>query len=142
MEKLSYILVVFLLFTINCAGQNKHKTDNIRKDSTSVLSNYKFKNFNQEFPFMQKQNFLPKDNFLLYYDPRIYYSINTQSNFVYFNRDFRLSNDPLYYYKNNLTQLLAIRYADYNKYDIGIIGGYLGMSRKAFAIILAILSIK
>ena len=142
MEKLSYILVVFLLFTINCVGQNKHKKDNIRMDSTSVLSNNKFKNYNQEFPFMQKQNLLPKDNFLLYYDPRIYYKINTQSNFVYFNRDFRLSNDPLYYYKNNLTQLLAIRYADYNKYDIGIIGGYLGMSRKAFAIILAILSIK
>ncbi len=142
MEKLFCIAGVFLCFTVNCFGQIRHKTNFRGKDSTVVPSINKFEKQNYEYPFLQKENLSPEDNFLLYYNPKIYFELNTQMSTMLLSRNLRLTNDPLYYYKKNMTRLLTLRYADYNKYDLGIIGRYLGLSRKAFAIILAILSIK
>ncbi len=142
MEKLFFIAVIFLLFVPSCFGQTKHKTNFKGKDSTAASTIINFEKQNYEFPFLQKENLLPEDNFLLYYNPKIYFELNTQLSAMLLSRNLRLINDALYYYKKNMTKLLALRYADYNKYDLGIIGRYLGLSKKAFAIILAILSLK
>ncbi len=142
MEKLFCVAAVFLLFTYNCFGQNKHKTIFNGKDSTTVQSINKFEPLNHESPFLQKENLLPKENYLLYYNPEIYYELNTQPGTKFLSGNLSLTNDALYYYKKNLTKLLTIRYAEYNKYDLGVICRYLGLSKKAFAIILAVLSPK
>ena len=49
------------------------------------------------------------------------------------------SEVELAYFKESFNQLMEIAKKDYNKYDLGEIGRYLGISRKFLAIILAIL---
>ncbi len=141
MEKLFFVASVFILFTISGFAQKKNEKMFKRRDSTAVQSN-NFENHFHEFNYLPEESLYPGGNFLMYYNPNIYNMLRTEAGLTPLYKNLSLSNDPLYYYKDHLTKLLAIRYADYNKYDLGVISRYLGMSRKAFAIILAILSLK
>ena len=120
MEKLFFVASVFILFTISGFAQKKNEKMFKRRDSTAVQSN-NFENHFHEFNYLPEESLYPGGNFLMYYNPNIYNMLRTEAGLTPLYKNLSLSNDPLYYYKDHLTKLLAIRYADYNKYDLGVI---------------------
>jgi len=53
----------------------------------------------------------------------------------------QISSDKLASFKNSWTRLMELEYKESTKYDLGKVGKYLGISKKVFAIVLAILSL-
>ena len=51
------------------------------------------------------------------------------------------SEDELTYFKETFQQLMEIAKKNNYKYDLGVVGRYLGISRNILAIILAIISV-
>ncbi len=134
-----YIAAVFLMFTLSCFGQNMPAKKAARRDSAStnnILENQRLK-----LELMPGENLYPGYN-SLNYNPEIYYKLNKQPVFLSLHHIPGLMQDPLANYKRYMSDLLAIEYKDFNKYDLGMVSRYLGISKKVFAIILAILSLK
>jgi|GEM_PF-4305597 len=142
MEKIIYITVVSLLFTLYCFCQDRRDASFIKKDTVKVTEPPKNINENYLHEFLLRQNLFRRSSFFQYYNPKIYNELKGEAG-IYLQRHYLLiKEDPLCYYKNYLTKFLSLQYMGFNKYDLGMVGSYLGMSKKAFAIILAILSVE
>ena len=63
------------------------------------------------------------------------------SAFPFANNTF-ISYDSLNYFNQNLSQILALKYKELTKYDLGTVGQYLGIGKDIFAAILATLSLR
>ena len=83
-----------------------------------------------------------RDNFLLRTKLGLK-SFGNYKRFDNFNLNFFDSrkNFQIIRSKKELYRILALKYKERNKYDLGKLGTYLGLSEDAFAIILAIISV-
>ena len=62
-------------------------------------------------------------------------------NCLNFSTDYSLLNSKLWSFKKNITSYLKLIYEEIPNYDFRVVGEYLGIAKKIFVIILAILSL-
>lgn len=136
-----FIIICIFIFQCKYFSQENHPDFSI-KDSTSILNpintnDLQFKNF-----FRSDVNKRMRNDLMLglgLYSKAINDSaLLLQPN----NIDQKYNNEEeLESFKESFNLLMELAKKDRNKYDLGEVGNYLGLSRKVMAIILAIISI-
>lgn len=136
--KLVSVLVLF--FSIQVFSQEDSDTfsvtDSINQSKQNLKSELQFKNF---FKSDFKKNF--DENLLM--GLNLYSKVLTDSTFTIQSYKLNLneySDEELADFRESFQMLMEYAKNDRNKYDLGVVGKYLGISRNIMAIILAILS--
>lgn len=141
MRCIKLFFVCVIIFSCNCYSQ-ENPVDISIKDSINNFNSFnkdklQFKNFFRD----NSKKLLSKDDLL---GLHLYGKTISDSLFIIYPNNLNLnnySNEELAYFKETFQQLLEIAKKNHNKYDLGKVGRYLGISQKVLALILAILSV-
>jgi len=136
-----FIIICIFIFQCKYFSQENHQDFSI-KDSTSILNpintnDLQFKNFFRSDVKKRMRNDLIL-GLELYSKSLNDTVLLLQANSFDFNN---YSKEELKSFKESFSLLMELAKKDRNKYDLGEVGKYLGLSRKVMAIILAIISI-
>ena len=148
--KLFYKNIIFFLFlSSSIFGQSLSKERN--DDSIYYNRNLSLTNSPLHNSEMFKNRYIDKLNILYGFNKNsvdltnsLLFSCFRKNDFMHLNlypNVYFQNSDQIEKSKKELNRILALKYKEQNKYDLGKIGVYLGLSKNVTAIILAIISI-
>ncbi len=120
--------------TTNCI-ESTNKINNIKLFNKEIYQNNYLlkKQLNSNLLFNTKLYMLNSNNYNL---NQLYYGNYLYSNSFISQKDYQIMQS-----QKELYRILAIKYKQRNKYDLGTFGTYLGISKNVTAVIIAIISV-
>ena len=135
-----FFVCIFILPCNSYSQENPNYTsvkDSIKNFNSIIKDELQFKNFFRN----NSKKLLSKDDLL---GLQLYGKTISDSLFIFYPNTLNLNNysdKELAYFRQTFQQLLEIAKKNHNKYDLGEVGKYLGISRNILAVLLAIISV-